>query len=197
MSLFPETIAASLAGTKVEAAYLIHFDFTTQPMRLWRGNGLLKTKDNATWSAIGQLGSVTGIEQAVNGEAPVATFTLSGVDQRIVRLARDEFKPEVDGRLATVLVQFFGEPDDTDPDNQRPLDFPFPMWAGRCLTPTFTIEQGGEHSVSIAAESVFALRSRPNYAMYTDRDQQHRFAGDRGFEFTGTLVNKVVTWPDY
>lgn len=197
MGLFPETIAASLGGAKVQAAFLVHFDFTNEPMRLWRGNGLLKTKDGATWQAIGQLGSISGIEQAVNGEAPVATFTLSGVDATIVRLARDEYDAEVKGRLAKVFVQFFGEPDEADPDNQRPLDFPFAIWGGRCLTPTFTLDPNGENSVAIAAESLFSLRSRPNFAMYTDRDQQRRFPDDRGFEFVGKLVNKVLTWPDY
>ncbi|WEK00590.1 MAG: hypothetical protein P0Y59_02545 [Candidatus Sphingomonas phytovorans] len=197
MSLFPETIAAALAGAKVECANLVRFDFTSKPVRLWTGNGRLTTKDGQKWQAIGQLGSVSGVEQAVNGEAPEATFTLSGVDNEIMRLARDEFKSEVLGRRAVIYIQFFGEPDEADPDNQRPLDRPFALWGGRLLTPTFTFDQNGERSIALSAESLFSLRSRPQYAMYTDRDQDHRFHGDRGFEFVATLVNKVVTWPDW
>jgi hypothetical protein len=197
MSLFPETIAAALAGAKVESANLVRFDFASKSMRLWRGNGLLKTRDGAEWRGLGQLGSVTGVEQAVNGEAPEATFNLSGIDAEIQRLARDEFKAEVLGRRVVIFVQFFGVPDDADPDNQRPLDRPFALWSGRCVTPTFTIEQKGERAIGITAESLFSLRSRPQYAMYTDRDQDHRFPGDKGFEFVGSLVNKVVTWPDW
>lgn len=197
MGFFPETIAASLAGAKVQAAPLVRFDFTSETMRLWAGNGVLKTNDGALWSGIGSLGSMSGIEQAVNGEAPQATFTLSGIDATIMRLARDEFEEEVFGRLVYVLIQFFGVDDPGDPDNQRPLDNPYPIWSGRCLTPTFTLSQAGERSVDISAESLFSLRSRPQYAMYTDADQQRRFPGDKGFEFVGGLVNKVVTWPDY
>lgn len=202
MSFFPETIARALAGGKVECANLVKFDFTTQPMRLWRGNGMLTTNDGAEWLAIGSLGSMNGIEQAVNGEAPEASFTLSGIDADILRLARDEFAAEVKGRLARVYIQFFGVDDPDDPGNQRCLDNPFPVWAGRMLTPSFSMDAGDEktpaqRSVTISAESIFSLRSRPRWSSYTDRDQQHRFDGDKGFQFVGDLVNKVVAWPDY
>lgn len=199
MGLFPETIAHSLAGGRVTFSWLVKFDFTSETIRLWtNGYGLLKTADGAKWEGTGRLGAVSGIEQAINGEAPQATFTLSGIDAEIMRLARDEFVAEVKGRLVYVLIQFFGVDDPEDPDNQRPLDSPFSLWCGRCLTPTFTLDSvTGERSVSIAAESIFTLRSRPNYALYTDADQRRRFPGDRGFEFVGSLVNKVVTWPDY
>lgn len=197
MGLFPETIAHALSGGRVDVAWLVRFDFTSETMRLWNGNGQLETVDGAVWEGIGQLGGVSGIEQAVNGEAPQATFTLSGIDADIMRLARDEFEAQVKGRLVYVLIQFFGVDDEDDPDNQRPLDAPYSLWCGRILSPTFTLDANGERSVSIAAESLFSLRSRPNYAMYTDADQRRRFPGDRGFEFVGSLINKVVTWPDY
>lgn len=198
MGFFPDTIAASLAGRKVQCAPLVLFDFTSGPVRLWRGLDDLVTADGHVWRGIGTLGGISGIEQAINGQAPQATFVLSGIDAPIWRLAKEEFTAEALGRTAYLMIQFFGVDDPADPDNQRVLDAPFPCWAGRCLTPTFTFEaSSGARSVSIAAESLFSLRSRPQYAMYTDADQQHRFAGDLGFEFVGTLVNKKVTWPDY
>lgn len=197
MSLFPETIALSLAGAKVQCAWLVDFAFTTERVRLWQGFGPLDTADGNRWNGLGALGSVSGIEQAVNGQAPRARFTLSGIDGQIMRLARDEYVAEVKGRIATVLIQFFGTDDITDPDNQRVLDAPYPLWSGRCMTPSFGLGEDGERSVTIEAESLFSMRSRPAYAMYTDADQQRRFPGDKGFEFAGTLVNKEVTWPDY
>lgn len=197
MGLFPDTIAHALAGGRVECAWLIHFAFTSEPVRVWTGFGTLATSDGHQWSGLGQLASVSGIEQAVNGQAPQAVFTLSGIDAQTMRLARDEYEAEVKNRIVTVLIQFFGVDDPEDPDNQRVLDAPFPLWSGRCLAPVFTLTAEGERTVAIEAESLFSLRSRPQYAMYTDADQQHRFPGDRGFEFVGGLVNKTVTWPDY
>lgn len=198
MDLFPETIAMALGGGKVECANLVHFDFTSAPFRIWNGEGVLRTNDGAEWPGLGGWGGMRGIEQAVNGEAPEASFTLSTTDADVLRLAREEFEVECKGRLVRVLIQFFGVDDPADPGNQRPLDLPFPVWAGRILTPTFTIDaDSGERTVTLSAESLFSLRSRPRHAMYTDRDQQRRFPGDMGFEFVPTLPNKVLTWPDF
>lgn len=202
MGYFPETIARSLAGGKVECSTLVLFDFTSQPMRLWTGGYTLRTNDGETWQNIGSLGDVTGLEQAINGEAPEATFVLSGIDAQVMRLARDEFAAEVRGRSARAFIQFFGVADVGDPDNQRPLDRPYPVWWGKLLVPTFDFppiaaDGSAERSISITAESLFSLRSRPKYSMNTDRDQQARFSGDKGFEFAPALVHMVLTWPDY
>ncbi|MFX8805420.1 hypothetical protein ABTM67_19760, partial [Acinetobacter baumannii] len=85
------------------------------------------TNDGAVWDGLGRIGALSGVEQAVNGEAPEMTFTLSGVDPQMISLARDEFDTECRGRLISVLVQFFGVDDPDDPDNQRPLDLPYPI----------------------------------------------------------------------
>lgn len=202
MSFFPETVARHLAGGKVEAANLVLFDFTTQPMRVWQGGGQLTTNDGSQWMSVGSFGGMSGIEQAVNGQAPEATFTLSGIDETILGLALDDFEGEVRGRRVTVLLQFFGVEDAADPGNQRCLDLPVPVWSGRMLRPSFTIDPGdairaATMEFTVSAESIFSLRSRPRWATYTDRDQQARFEGDKGFQFVSTLQNKVVTWPDY
>lgn len=190
MSLFPDTIREVLAGRRVAAANLVLFDFVTTPVRLWTGNGTLNA-GGQEWSAIGELGSISGLEQAVNGEAPEASFILSGIDANIMRLARHDFEAEAKNRLAKVFVQFFEDGSDI------PLDQPFPIWSGRLHTPLFNIDANGERQITVTAESLFTLRSRPNYAMNTDRDQQKRFDGDLGFQFVPTLKNKVVTWPDF
>lgn len=207
MGYFPDTIAAYLAGAKVQAEWLVHFDFTSEPMFLrLGGKGPLRTLNGQIWQGLGDLGSISGIEQAVNGQAPQATFTLSGIDADITRLALDSFTAEVKGRLGKVFIQYFGVDDPDDPDNQRVLDNPYAVWGGRFLQPSFRHEEDGSRSVTISAESLFSLRSRPQYATYTDSDQRARFPadpenpddpGDRGFEFVPSLVSKVVTWPDY
>ena len=202
MSLFPETIRHYLAGGKVEAATLVSMHFTSETWRLWGGFDELETNDEEKWKALGELGSISGIEQATNGTAPEATMTLSGVSPRIIQLARDDFGTEARGRLVRVWLQFFGVEDEADPDNQRCLDLPYPIWAGRMLRPGFTFDRGDDDSpeeatVSVTLESLFTARSRPNFALYTDSDQQARFPGDKGFQFVPSLVNKVLTWPDY
>lgn len=204
MSLFPETIRTYLAGGKVQAAHLVSLHFASGSMRLWRGYDVLDTNDGASWSGLGEYGSIAGIEQAVDGRAPEATMTLSGVNAAIVTTMRDEFELEARGRLVQLHVQFFGVDDPDDPGNQRCLDNPVPIWAGRMLRPGFTFDRGQddqpqESSISVVVQSIFAQRSRPNHAFYTDSDQRARFPGtpDRGFEFVASLVSKDTTWPDY
>lgn len=193
MSFFPETIAAMLGGRTVRASFLVEFDFATQPMRIWTGAGKLEA-GGEEWHGLGKLGSISGLEQAVNGEAPETTFVLSGINSQIVTIARDEFAEEAKDRLVRVLIQFHNAEDD------RALtlyDAPFAIWSGRMQVPRFEIQGPRKRKITVTAESLFSLRSRPSFSQYTDKDQQLRFPGDRGFEAVAGLVNKTVTWPDF
>lgn len=198
MSLLPDTLKALLARQAVQVALLATFEFTSTTVRLWSGNGVLQTLDGESWNGIGSWGAVDGIEQAMNGEAPEATFTLLGTDAEIAALVREEFADEVAQRPVRLHLQFFGQDDPADPGNQRVLDDPWTFWSARCFVPVFILdEDSGEESIAITAEGLFARRSRPRYAMYTDADQQARHAGDKGFQFVSELVKQELTWPDY
>lgn len=193
MSLFPATIEAALGGRTVRASFLVLFDFTSTPMRVWTGGGKITTGGN-DWYGLGALGSISGLEQAVNGEAPETTFVLSGINSEIVSIARDEFELEARDRLVQVLIQFHNYEDD------QPLelfDDPYPVWAGRMQNARFELQGPSKRVITVNAESLFALRSRPAFSQYTDADQKARFSGDLGFEFVPGLVNKIVTWPDF
>ena len=193
MSFFPQTIEAALAGRVVRCSFLVLFDFVTTPMRLWTGAGELPAGGH-TWSGLGELGSITGIEQAIAGEAPAAQFILSGIDSEILSKARDEWESEAKDQPATVYIQFHNFEDD------RPLelfDQPYAIWSGKMQTPSFDLRGADERKITVTAESRFALRSRPPFSQYTDRDQQQRFSGDLGFELVPSLINKIVTWPDF
>jgi hypothetical protein len=189
MSFFTETIAASLQGRVVRAAYLVKLDFTSGPMYVWNGNGPLETP-GITWNGLGDLGTLEGLEQAIAGQAPEARIGLSGLNTELLSLALEDFETEVKNRSAIVYMQFFEEA------TEKPLDEPYAIWAGKMLTPEFTMEETSA-DIILACESIFLLRSRPNFAMYTDRDQNRRFEDDKGFEFVTGLKAKVVTWPDF
>lgn len=193
MSLFPETIQAHLAGRTVRASFLVLFDFVSRPMRVWTGAGKITSGGNDWWG-LGSLASISGLEQAVNGEAPETTFVLSGINSEIVSVARDEFEAEAKDRLAKVLLQFHNDHDD------QPLelfDAPYSIWAGRMQTARFELQGPSKRVITVNAESLFSLRSRPAFSQYTDADQQARFEGDKGFEFVPGLINKIVPWPDF
>jgi len=193
VSFFPETIAAHLGGRTVRASFLVLFDFATEPMRIWTGAGKI-TSGGHEWHGLGALGSISGLEQAVNGEAPETTFVLSGINSEILTLARQEWREEALNRLAKVYLQFHNDEDDRP---RELFDEPFAIWAGRMQTPRFELQGPTKRRITVSAESLFSLRSRPAFSQYTDTDQKLRFSGDRGFEFVPGLVNKIVTWPDF
>lgn len=190
MSIFPETVNAYLRGEVVKHAFLATFDFTTEVSRLWQGNGVLES-DGELWYGVGSLASIGNLKQALSGKAPETTFTLSGLDPDLVALARAEWEQEAKNRKATIYIQFFNSDDDRLLEG---YDAPYPVWQGLMKTPSFGITRASAQ-ITVSAESIYSLRSRPNYAMYTDRDQKKRFAGDEGFEFVSELVDKVVQWP--
>lgn len=193
MSLFPETIKQSLAGNSVRISYLVLLGFESESIRVWTGFGRVES-GGEVWSGLGELGSIEGLEQAINGQAPETSLVLSGVDSAIVIKARDEWETEGRGKNARVYLQFHNDADD------QPLelfDEPFVIWTGTMRTARFEIQSDGLRRITVGCESLFALRGRPNFSMYTNSDQNSRFNGDRAFEFVNSLLNKVVKWPDF
>lgn len=186
MGYFPQTIAAALAGEAVRASMLVHFEFATTPMRLWLGDGVLDA-GGETWQGLGRLGSISGLEQALNGTAPMATFTLSGVEPSQVAVALDS-SDEVKGRPVTVYLQAFGA-------DWQTLDEPYAVYSG--VLDQIRIQTKGPTSrvVEVTAESLFARRGLPPFGYLTDRDQQRLYPGDRGLEQVPTMANKTVAWP--
>ncbi len=190
MSLFPDTVAASLSGETVSMAYLVKLDFLTDPFYVWTGFGNI-VSGGQTWRGLGELGQINNLEQAIAGEAPETTVSVDMHSSAVTRLARSEFDTEANGRKMSVFVQFMVA------DSDRLLDGPMSIWSGIMRTPKFEITADGLSRLTLNVESVFSKRSRPNHSLYTDKDQDRRFSGDRGFEFVGSLQNKVVTWPDF
>lgn len=188
MSFFPDTIAAVLAGQEVRASFLVHFDFLTQPMRVWAGYGAL-TAGGHTWNGLGELGSLSGLESAIGGTAPETTFTLSGVDPVLVSKALTS-SAEVKGRDVTVYIQFFDA-------NWQTLDAPFAVYMGTMDVMRIKASGPTSRTIDLTAESAFARRALPPFAFLTDRDQQRRHPGDRGLEQIPALMSKTVEWPKF
>lgn len=186
MSYFPQTIAVYLAGSVVRQALLVHFDFLTRPMRLWLGHGTLDAGGHE-WSGLGEFGGISGIESAIGGTAPQVTFTLSGVEPKLVTAGLSASE-EVKGRDATVFLQFFD-------DTLQPLDAPYAVWLGTMDVMRVKAEGADRRTIEVTAETLFTRRAIPPFGFLSDRDQQRLFPGDRGLEQMPAMTNKSVQWP--
>jgi hypothetical protein len=196
MGFFDETIAAKLAGRTIGASLLVFMDFKDAPRRWWPGFGNL-VAGGYTWQGTGEFLSVSGLEQPFGTVAPRTTFQLSGIDATVVTLAR-QASDRVKDRRVTVYIQFF----DVAPDNAgvQPwtnLDQPYAVWTGIMDQMTYVAEGPTNRSITLTAESLWTNRRRPAYGLYTDRDQNARFPGDRGLEQVVDLVTKTIRWPSF
>ena len=186
MGFFSSTVAAQLAGQVVRCAILVHFDFTSNPMRIWSGFGDIEAGGH-TWTGIGQLGSISGMEAAIGGIAPVTTFTLSGVDPVLLAETLNA-SDEVKGRDVTVFVQFFDE-------ELTPLDSPYTIYAGTLDVMSLSMTGPSQASIEVTSETVFTRHGLPMWGSLSDADQNRLHPGDRGLEMIAQVPFKTAIWP--
>lgn len=188
MSFLNSTLIAAAAGRTVRAALLVKFEFTSTTKRVWAGFGNL-VADGQTWTGLGELGSVEGLEFRADQAAVPLVFKLSGVDSSFTSAAADA-EDEVKGNPVTVYLQFFDE-------DWQTLDNPVAIAAGIMDTMVFDATGPTQRTITLTAEGLFGARGAAPFARYTDRDQQGRFSGDRGCEYVPQLVNMLYQWPEF
>lgn len=196
MGFFPETVAAKLAGRTIAASLLVHMDFRETPRRFWIGFGDLEAGGH-TWQGTGELIQLDGLESPIGTNAPKLTNTLSGIDANLVTLARSA-SDRVKDRRETIYIQFFDvTPDDASVEPWSLLDQPFAISSWLMDQMTYSAQGPQQRSIVLTAESIWTNRRRPAFGLWTDRDQNKRFPGDRGLEQVVDLVSKTIRWPVY
>lgn len=181
-----------MEGHIVRCDVLAEFMFASETIRLWNGFGNLPTLDGKVWQGIAGLGDISGLSQSFNGSAPPLSLSVSGVDSRFAAKAKAE-ATEYFNRPIVVYLQFFDE-------NWRPLDNPYGLTMARMTNLTSQMkngENGKVYTVAITAETPFAVRRRPPFGYYTDRDQQIRYPGDLGLSRVAGIDNRVIRFPDW
>lgn len=179
----------ALEAGSVKIAVLLEASFVSKVSRVFTGVGKLVTRDGLEWTGLGEFVGITGIRQQVGLSANKATVTISGANPEWVKLAIDN-ENEARGRDLVVYGQIFG------PGNELIGD-KFALMAG-IMAPLKISGQGPtQRRIEIPVEGLFTRRRRPVFGWNTNFDQQQRFPGDKGMEFTNEVVGKTVTWPDY
>jgi hypothetical protein len=176
---FSETVAAALADQTVRLAALLFFDFRSGPVRIWSGYGDLITQDGNKWKGFGDLGQISGLDQAINGAAPQITLTVSEVTADGMRAATNSWA-EARGRQLIFYLQFFqaGGP---------LLDLPMPISIMTMEQIELNFKGPGQRDLVVHAESIFSARGFPIHGWL--------FPGDKGCERIPLLQLHVVTWP--
>lgn len=188
---FPSVIAAELGGKTVRCDAFVEIGFANGARRMHNGFGTIETNDGKVWQGIGNLGSISGLQQAINGTAAPLELSLSGVDAGFAAQAKGN-RDNWYMRPVVVFLQFF------DADWQ-PLDMPFAVAFATMRQLTIdrrSTEEGMVYTVTVQAEGPFITRKRARYGFYSDTDQQKRFPGDRGCERTQGIEQHNIIFPD-
>lgn len=142
------------------------------------------------YAGLGAVEAIPVVQQLLNGVADRATFALSGVAAEVAALA-DADAPDVHG-VAVNIGMVLLDADDAI------TGAVFWLWDGAAdrLTASKTMDgQGNEtHQVSLSVGTAHIARSRPEFAMWTDAQNQRRHPGDQFLSLLPT-GEKMKRWP--
>lgn len=183
------TQKALAEGRSAFYAQLVHLAFDVGDggdRYFWTGFGPLVV-DGETWLGGAQLVEIGDIPFGEDDTAGGGSITLSGVDDDIVSAVVEESNT-VRGRPIFIYGQFFGE-------NLQPSDSKFLLCNG-VMDLVRVRGSSGLRQIELAYDSVWDARNNGEHVAFSDRDQQARFAGDKGLErviLYKTGVRRV--WP--
>ena len=137
------------------------------------------------WLGVGDLGTISKVEEGLDVSPYAITLTLSGLpDAGLVATALTENYYK---RPATI---YLGLLDDDD----VLIDTPIQIWSGFMDQMNLSIGADGGDTVQLIAESELAIFDKSNDLMYTNTSQQNRYSGDLFFNFIHKVPDQKIRW---
>jgi hypothetical protein len=188
MSLSLDSTAQARSASTVRGAHwLIQLDFTTGTMyaTTWPHDLVISGQ---TYSAINV--DVADVGESENGSADKVTLSISIVNQAMLALtlgSLDTYR----GRKVRLYVQFFD-------DTFQPVGAAVHYWTGR-MEPARVVREvnddGSLGRIELPCNRAGVSRARNADGLrISDAQQQALYAGDKGYEYIQTLVDKPATW---
>lgn len=183
-------MSRGLSSPNVTASTALHVrplpfikcEFDSATLRLHLGVGTY-TWGSQTWTGMGALGQVGGLEEGVDLSPFGITLRLNALDSTLLAMAEGE---EVFNRRVTIYVGFLD-------DNGQLVDTPAERWSG--WGDTMSLQLGGDSDgIDLQCESEMRFFDRSNGARFTDEDQQTRYSGDVMFQYLAQIVDAKVAW---
>ena len=178
-------ILSNLTDSEVSPFYAVELFFDTETVRVWTGYGdiLVSSGGNNTYTGIGEVLSISDVEEGQDISAKGLTLTLSGIPSNLLTHA---LNTPYQGRLCNVHMGFI---DWSAPINKAGML----IFSG--YMDTMTIDEGPETStITTTVESKLIDLERPRTRRYTSENQKQRFSGDKAFDFVESLQNLRLQW---
>lgn len=175
-------MVTEVTGAVMRPAIFCEIEFDTGFLRVWSGIGSFSF-DSKTWLGVGDLGTISVIQEGSDLTASGITLTLSGIPQDKLDNILD------DVRQGNPIRCYLGMLDSSD---VLVVD-PFKFFDG--FTDVAGIEEGAETAtLSITGENALIILNKSSERRFTSEDQIFDFAGDLGFDFVPSIQEWNGVW---
>jgi|DEB19_MinimDraft_3_1074340.scaffolds.fasta_scaffold00464_9 hypothetical protein len=181
-NLDTDTLAQSQAATNSPIFFL--------KLELDSGNICLHSQlgdiifDGSTYTGVGQLGTIEGIEESAELSRSSVRVTLSGIEPALVSLVLGE---HYQGRLATIYAGFLGL------TTRLLLGTPALLFRGKVDIAPLRVSSDSA-TITLTIENEFADWDKPRIRRYNDADQKSRYPNDNFFKFAEQSADKQLIW---
>ena len=172
-------------------------------LRMWTGQGTLVLEDGTQWFGLGQMLSISSIEETSEISVKGATLTLSGVPSEVLSLALSEpyqgrvcniyFGTFVQGSILQESASYILLQDGSRINLEDQSKTFSELFSG--YMDQMNIEESGETStIQLLVENKLVDLERARVARFTSGYQKSIYAGDLGFDFVEDLQDKQISW---
>lgn len=176
------TLETATLAAVVYPVFLVDLETAAGTTYVWNGVGNLTWGGN-TYTGVGDLGSISAIEETAELKASGIVLSLSGIPSTMLSLTLASMRA---GLTASVYFAAFTS-------GNVLIANPILVFEG--LTDVPTIEDGGDTAkISITVESLEVDWARQRVRRYTPEDQKLIDPVDRGFEYIAKLQDAKFQW---
>jgi len=193
----------SISEDVVYPFFATELRFDDNIIRMWTGQGTLVLEDGTEWIGLGQLLSISSIEETSEMAVKGATITLSGIPSDLLSLA---LGTPYQGRVAKIYFGTFLR----DSLLQETGNYILLEGGGRINLESMSkgfnelfsgymdqmnIEESGEtSSIELAVENKLIDLERARVARFTSGYQKSIYPDDDGLNFIEDLQDKKIPW---
>jgi len=180
---FPPAVATALAQQHVSIVTFAKLEFPSGTLYVHNSIGTYNW-DSQDWLGVGDLGSISQVEEGQDVSPYAITLTLSGLDATISGAALTE-----DYFMHPVTV-YLGVLDADDALIANPTE----IWAGFMDQMNLTVGADGGDAIQLIAESELSRFDKSANLMYTNAAQQERYSGDLFFSHIHKVQGAKFDW---
>jgi len=180
---FPANVATALAQQHVAIVSFAKLEFPSGTVYVHNSLGTY-TWGGQDWLGVGDLGSISQVEEGLDVSPYAITLTLSGLDATISGVALTE-----DYYLHPVTV-YLGVLDTDD----VLISDPTQIWAGFMDQMNMSVGADGGDAIQLIAESELSRFNKSLNLMYTNVAQQEKSAGDLFFSHMHKIEGAKIDW---